>query len=201
MRSRALHCFLPVILLLTAAAASGFAQTTNQEHDTHHPGEAPGAQESQPAGPGERPAQDMQQGMRGMMGTMNPEIMRMMQGMMAMQQGGAGQPSAMMGPGMMTCPMLQAMTGMRAGADLPGMMGSHGMLYGMPSTAQEEMTPERVRTFLEQRLAWHGNPRLRLGKIATADDARVTAEIVTADGSLVQKLAFNRYPGLFRQIR
>jgi hypothetical protein len=31
-------------------------------------------------------------------------------------------------------------------------------------------------------------------------DGSITAEIVTVDGSLVQKLAFNRYPGLVRQV-
>ena len=61
-------------------------------------------------------------------------------------------------------------------------------------------TPERVRAFLEERLARLANPRLKLGEIATAEDGSITAEIVTVDGSLVQKLAFNRYPGLVRQI-
>jgi hypothetical protein len=45
-----------------------------------------------------------------------------------------------------------------------------------------------------------GNPRLKLGEISTAADGSITGEIVTVDGSLVQKLAFNRYPGLVRQI-
>jgi hypothetical protein len=70
----------------------------------------------------------------------------------------------------------------------------------MPDGTPEEMTPERVRTLLEQRLTQEGNPRLKLGEIATAADGSITAEIVTVDGSLVQKLAFNRYPGLVRQI-
>jgi hypothetical protein len=87
------------------------------------------------------------------------------------------------------CPMMQ-----------PGMSGGHGLLYGMPAGAQQEMTPERVRALLGQHLAWHGNPRLKLGSIAQAADGSITAEIVTADGSLVQKLAFNRYPGLVRQV-
>ncbi len=80
-------------------------------------------------------------------------------------------------------------------------MGGDAMLYGMPHGNVEEMTPERVRTFLEQRLEQHGNPRLKLGEIASAADGSITAEIVTVDGSLVQKLAFNRYPGLFRQVQ
>lgn len=43
-------------------------------------------------------------------------------------------------------------------------------------------------------------PRLTLREIAEAPDDSITAEIVTTDGSLVQKLAFNRYPGLVRQL-
>jgi hypothetical protein len=41
---------------------------------------------------------------------------------------------------------------------------------------------------------------LKLGEIGTDADGSITAEILTVDGSLVQKLAFNRYPGLVRQI-
>ncbi len=62
------------------------------------------------------------------------------------------------------------------------------------------MTPERVRAIIDQRLAQHDNPRLKTGEIATAADGSITAEIVTVDGPLVQKLAFNRYPGRVRQI-
>jgi hypothetical protein len=80
------------------------------------------------------------------------------------------------------------------------MMAGHHLALGLPAGTPEEMTPKRVRTFLEERLARLGNPRLKLGEIATAEDGSITAEIVTMDGSLVQKLAFNRYPGLVRQI-
>jgi len=156
-------------------------------------------------------------GGQGMMGMMTPEMMQMMQrmmgqggmpGMMGGMQGG-GMPEGSMGSGMMDqmpmaggmtmCPMMQMM-GARSGAGMHPMMGA-AMLYGMPHSKVEEMTPERVRTFLEQRLEQHGNPRLKLGEIASAADGSITAEIVTVDGSLVQKLAFNRYPGLFRQVQ
>lgn len=155
-------------------------------------------------------------GGQGMM--MTPEMMQMMQRMMAKggmhgMMGAQGGPQQGMGPGMMgqargqmpmagamTCPMMQTMMGAPAGSGMPGMMGGPAMLYGMPHGAPEEMTPARVRTILEQRLAHHGNPRLKLGEIAAAADGSIVAEIVTVDGSLVQKLAFNRYPGLVRQI-
>ena len=58
----------------------------------------------------------------------------------------------------------------------------------------------RVATFLSHLLERHGNPRLDLGGISEAEEGSITAEIVTIDGALVQRLSFNRYPGLFRQI-
>ena len=38
-------------------------------------------------------------------------------------------------------------------------------------------------------------------KLSSADTSSITAEIVTVDGSLVQKLAFNRHPGFVRVVR
>ena len=136
------------------------------------------------------------------MGMMTPEMMQMMQRMMGgMGPGTMGQGQMPMARGMMMCPMMQMMMmGARSEMEMPGMMGGLGMLDGMLDGTPEEMTPERVRTLLEQRLTQQGNPRLKLGEIATAADGSITAEIVTVDGSLVQKLAFNRYPGLVRQI-
>lgn len=58
-----------------------------------------------------------------------------------------------------------------------------------------EMTPELVRGWLQNRLDRPGNPRLKLGDLGTAADGTITAEIRTTDGVLVQKLAFNRFPG------
>ncbi len=130
--------------------------------------------------------------MSGMMGMMNPE---MMQRMMQMQQGEAGQSQSMI------CPMMQMMAGMRQDAGAHTTMGGPNMLYGIPRSQQSEMTPERVRTWLEQHLARLDNPRLKIGEITPDTDGTVLAEIVTVDGSLVQKLAFNRYPGLVRQVQ
>ena len=100
------------------------------------------------------------------------------------------------------------MFGIMGGQGQMPMMGGMGasmtagpaMLYGAPRGAKEEMTPERVRALLLQRLTQHGNPRIKIGEIATATDGNIVVEIVTVDGSLVQKFAFNRYPGLVRQL-
>ena len=166
------------------------------DHQAHHPAQAQVAPAPESAMPGASADEGMAGGMPGMMGMMTPEMMKMMQGMMAVQGGGSGK------PGMMMCPMMRQMMAMASGTD--PQKGEAGMgpdaLYGMPPAAQEEMTPESVRAWLEQRLARHGNPRLKIGEIAAVGDATITAEIVTIDGSLVQKVAFNRYPGLVRQI-
>ena len=123
------------------------------------------------------------------------------QGGMGMGQGGMGGAGPMsMAGGMMRCPMMKMMMGARAGMEMPGAAGGAAMLYGMPPQSQPEMTPAMVQAMLEQRLVEHGNPRLKLGAIATAADGSITAEIVTVDDSLVQKLVFNRYPGLVRQV-
>lgn len=186
-------------LLLIGVGGSAGAQTAPESED-HHPKAA-----SPSAGAGEAPAAAAPQGMpEGMMGMMTPEMMQMMQRMMAqgmMGQGG-GMPGMMGQGGGMSGMMGQGMMGQ--GGGMPGMTGQRmkdgaGLLYGLPSSQQEEVTPEQVLLWLEQRLKRHGNPRLTLGEI-TADDDSITAEIVTVDGSLVQKLAFNRFPGLVRQL-
>lgn len=140
-------------------------------------------------------------------------IMRMMgdDAMPGMMGRGAGDRpgwSGMMGQGMAPQGMMRGMPmGAMMSGDfdrMGGMMSGQGIgpgiIYGMPDRRVMEMTPTRVRDWVEQRLAWHDNPRLTLGDITEAEDGSIIAEIVTVDGSLVQRLAFNRYPGLFRQI-
>lgn len=146
----------------------------------------------------------------GTMGDVRPGMMGstagqgMPQGEMAQGRMGpdmVGQGQMPIAGGIMMCPMMPMMMGDQPGMNMPGMTDDPAMLYGMPRATQEEMTPERVRAFLEQRLAQTGNPRLKIGEIATTADGSISAEIVTVDGSLVQKLAFNRYPGLYRQVQ
>lgn len=192
---------------LFAMSMSATAQTTDDDHAAHHPEVEATAPEGD-AGPADA------SGMPGMMGMMTPEMMQMimrmmgeggMPGMMGGMRGGPmaeGMPGrGMMGQGMM------GMDGMPMGPmmhGLHGQMGGHalgpGALYGMHHGAPSEMTPARVETYLAHLLERHGNPRLEIGEITEAEDGSIISEIVTVDGSLVQRLAFNRYPGLFRQI-
>lgn len=153
--------------------------------------------------------QAMQQMQMQQMEQMQERMQQMMQMGSAMGMGAGADPSAMMmGRGMTMCPMM--MQGMMGGAGMgmgPGaMMGSMapgGMMgggMGMTAGVSREMTPELVREWLTQRLAGHGGARVTIGDITTADDGSIVAEIVTVDGSLIHKLAFNRYPGLFREV-
>jgi len=186
----------------------GLAQTSDDDHASHHPEDEVTAPENGATMPGA--------GMPGM-GMMTPEMMQMM--MRMMDEGGmpgmmGGMPGGRMGdsmpgPGMMRHGMMPpgSMGGMPMGGGMMNhhaMMGGHGIgpgaLYGIPQGETSEMTPARVEAFLSHLLERHGNPRLELGEITQAGDGSIIAEIVTVDGSLVQRLAFNRYPGLFRQI-
>ena len=200
------------------AASTPLLAQDDDEHSVHHPeaqageGPQPAPEAAPPAGgmmgpgmmePGEGERESMPEGMmpRGMMG---PAMMHdMMEGMMrgtaeglarGLVEGMAAvhgmepeiEPSGAMGP-----------QGMRQ----HGMMRGRGMgpalLYGPPA---EGITVERARTILEGVLAWHGNPRLKLGTVEEQNDDTIVAEILTVDDSLVQRLAIDRATGTFRRI-
>jgi hypothetical protein len=113
---------------------------------------------------------DMGQGMMGP-GMMGPGMMRegMGQGMMG---------SGMMGPGMM-----------RGGMD-PG----RGALFGSRVTPMMNLSVEDVRGYLALQLDRLNNKRLKVGDI-NAEDGTITADIVTVDNSLVQRLKVDRRTG------
>ena len=215
MQTQIIHTLTLAALLLAAPLATA----QEDDHEAHQPEGT-----ELPEGPS-APAGMMGQGMmgEGMMEMMTPEMMQMMMRMMRMLRQGmmpeGMMPETMMEqrgmPGMMRQGMPRQGMGQGMGQEMgPGMMGQMRMgggmmmgmpggdplLYGSPHLTPEEMTPERVRELLEQRLDYHGNPRLELGEIEEAADGSITAVILTTDGSLVQKLAFNRYPGLVRQL-
>ncbi|WP_140056122.1 hypothetical protein [Oceanibaculum nanhaiense] len=103
-----------------------------------------------------------------------------------------------MGPGMMH-PGMMGPGMMGPGMMGPGMMGQ-GMIYGMPDRYDQEITPDQVREMLQRRLDWHGNPRLKLGEIKPTEHGEILADIVTQEGSLVQRLAIDRRTGALRQV-
>jgi len=77
-----------------------------------------------------------------------------------------------------------------------GMMGQGmGPGYGMMAPLRQDLSAADVRHMMEHRLAWYGNPHIKVGKVEEADEDTVVAEIVTQDGSLVQKLEVDRHTG------
>jgi len=109
-----------------------------------------------------------------------------------MMQGGQGTGMGMMGGykgGHMGGP--KGDIGMMGGGHMQGAMMGH-MLFG--GGTQKEMTPDRVTAIVTGMLAMHGPDTLKVGKVEATDDA-ITAEIVTKDGSLVQKIEFDKKTG------
>jgi hypothetical protein len=207
-------------VLLFAASTPLLAQD-DDEHREHHP-EAQAGEGAQPAPEAAPPGGMMGPGMmepeggerepmpEGMMprGMMGPRMMHgMMEGMMeGMMRGTAEGLARGLVEGM------AAVHGMEPEVGPSGDMGPRGMrhsgmmrgggtgpalLYGPPA---EGITVERARTILEGVLAWHGNPRLKLGTVEEQNGETIVAEILTVDDSLVQRLAIDRATGIFRRI-
>ncbi len=76
-----------------------------------------------------------------------------------------------------------------------GPSGSVAAVYG-----PEGPTERSVRLLLEYRLMVAGNPRLKVGEIRESED-RVTARIVTADGSLVDEYVVDKETGVWTPVR
>ena len=80
-----------------------------------------------------------------------------------------------------------------------GMGGGMGLMGGGPRwDFDKDLSVEQVKDIIEGKIAFHGNDNLKVGKIEAKDDDTVIAEIVTKDGSLVQKVAVNRDTGRMR---
>jgi hypothetical protein len=101
----------------------------------------------------------------------------MMGGMMGQGKGGM-MGSGMMGPGMMQ------------GGMAPGM----GAVFGTRVTPMMNLSVEDVRGYLAVQLDRLNNKRLKIGDVK-ADDGNITADIVTLDNSLVQRLKVDRHTG------
>ena len=89
----------------------------------------------------------------------------------------------MMGKGMMKSGMMQGDMG-------PGT----GALFGSRVTPMMNLSAEDVRGYLAVQLDRLNNKRLKVGDIK-ADDGTITADIVTVDNSLVQRLKVDRHTG------
>jgi hypothetical protein len=89
----------------------------------------------------------------------------------------------------------------------PGMMGYKGMhhhggsmgpSYGPPGTQQgQPLSKDQAKALLENYLQSTNNPNLKLGDLSEKEDF-YEADIVTKDGSLVDKIQVHKYTGWFR---
>ncbi len=78
---------------------------------------------------------------------------------------------------------------------VPGTQAELGSIYGPAGP-----TTDSVRALLAYRLVVAGNPRLGVGEV-TEDDERVVAEVVTTDGSLVERYSVDKRTGAWRTER
>ena len=132
----------------------------------------------------------------------------MMQGHGMMREGMGQQPNdraAMHGDmGGMVCPMMRSgmMQGgmMGSGMMSSGMMGmgrmggEAGGLFGSRVTPMMNLSVDDVRAYLSLRLERLNNKRLKIGDI-NSGDGTISADIVTVDNSLVQRLKVDRHSG------
>ena len=84
----------------------------------------------------------------------------------------------------------------------PHMMGpGYGMMpgYGMRSALPKDLSSDEVRHMLGHRLALQDNPNIKLGKVEEKDADTIVAEIVTKDGSLVDRFEVDRHTGQMRR--
>ena len=148
-------------------------------------------------GPGMMGPGMMGQGMMGP-GMMGPGMMG--PGMMGPGYGPGGSGMPMMGPGMGQGMGPGMGQGMGPGPGMGQGMGP-GMGGGMMQQPRQSVSVDDVRDMLERRLAWQGNPNVKLGKVEEKDADTILAEIVTQDGSLVERLEVDRRSGWMRMVR
>lgn len=102
-----------------------------------------------------------------------------------------------MGGGMMGGGMMGSSAGGMMGS---GMMGEGGARSGMGTLFGSRVTPvmnlsiDDVRGYLDMQLNRLNNKRLKIGDVKS-DDATITADIITVDNSLVQRLKIDRHTG------
>jgi len=82
----------------------------------------------------------------------------------------------------------------------PGIMRGYGpgiMSQGW-NTTNLNLSTDDVKNYLDRRIVWEGNPRLKVGDVKEKDADTIVADIVTKDNSLVQRFVINRRNGIFR---
>ena len=101
---------------------------------------------------------------------------------------GSGMMQGGMGPGMMQ-------GGMGSGMMQGGMGSGGGAIFGSRVTPMMNLSVDDVRGYLAVQLDRLNNKRLKVGDIKS-EDGTITADIVTVDNSLVQRLKVDRHTGI-----
>lgn len=65
---------------------------------------------------------------------------------------------------------------------------------------RSDLDSEDVRHFLRHRVERQGYSRLEVGKVEERDENTIVAEIVTAEGALVQRLEVDRHSGEMQEV-
>jgi uncharacterized membrane protein len=85
-------------------------------------------------------------------------------------------------------------------SDYDGSLGfGPGPMWFDHARGGRELTADQVRTDLERWLVQIGNPRLKIGNVTEKDSRTITADIVTVDNSLVEKIDIDRHTGIIWQ--
>ncbi len=119
--------------------------------------------------------------------------------------GAQGMHSGMMGQGTHSGMMGQGMhSGMMGQGMHSGMMGqgmhSSMMGQGVTTTLVRDLSVVEARHLITHHLDSVGNKRLKLGEVKEVDADKITAEIVTLDNSLVQRIEIDRHTGVMKHI-
>lgn len=142
-------------------------------------------------------AQGMQGMAPGMMqgGTNQGAMGQGMMGQCMMPGGGSGMMGQQTGRGMMGSGMMGMMgSGMQGGMMQGGMRSGAGALFGSRVTPPMNLSVDDVRGYLDLQIKRINNKRLKVGEVKSGDDA-ITADVVTVDNSLVQRLKVDRHTG------
>ena len=107
------------------------------------------------------------------------------------------------GPGYNHPMMMQRGMGMGPGQAMMGQGNPYNpyCVRNNQQALQKEMTIDDVKNFMQSRLAWRGNDRLKVGKVEATGENTIVAEIVTVDNSLVRRVEFDTKTGAHRPIQ
>jgi hypothetical protein len=173
-------CGILAAALVFSSMALGETAGEPADHSAHHPD-----QQAQQTTPQMQPNPQMMGGCPNMMGQGK-------QGMMGSGMMGPGMMQGGMGPGMMQGGMGPGM--MQGGMGSGMMQGGMGAIFGSRVTPMMNLSVDDVRGYLAVQLDRLNNKRLKVGDIRS-EDGSITADIVTIDSSLVQRLKVDRHTG------